>query len=230
MKRRDFMHTSTCALAVGALSLVFNRQAAWASNAGPPMSSDAALKELVAGNTRFVSGALTHPHQNGARLAETLSGQHPFVVIFGCSDSRVAPEVVFDQGIGDVFTIRAAGQVPDSAGLGSIEYSVAELKVPLLVVLGHEKCGAVAAAVEKFKHGTTFPGDIEVLAAAILPAVKAVSHLPGDNLDNAVRENVKLVVQKMKSSPILGAAYEAKTLKIVGAYYGLTTGKVEIIA
>jgi len=164
-------------------------------NAGPPMSSDAALEELIAGNSRFVSGALTHPHQNSARLAETLNGQHPFAVVFGCSDSRVAPELVFDQGIGDMFAIRASGQVPDSAGLGSIEYSVAELKVPLLVVLGHEKCGAVAAAVEKFKHGTTFPGDIEFLAAAILPAVKAVSYLPGDMLDNAVRENVKLVVQ-----------------------------------
>lgn len=230
MKRRDFMHSSTCALAIGALSLGFKGQAAWASNAGPPMSSDAALKELIAGNARFLSGALTHPHQNGTRLAETLNGQHPFAVVFGCSDSRVAPEVIFDQGIGDLFTIRVAGNVPDNAGLGSIEYSVAELKVPLLVVLGHEKCGAVAAAVEKFRHGTTFPGDIEFLAAAILPAVKAVSHMSGDILDNAVRENVKLVVQKMKASPILGAAYDANTLKIVGARYALTTGKVEVIA
>lgn len=229
MKRLDFMHTSTCALAVGALSLGFNRPA-WASNAGPPMSSDAALKKLIAGNARFVNGALTHPHQNIARLAETLNGQHPFAVIFGCSDSRVAPEVIFDQGIGDLFTIRVAGNIPDNAGLGSIEYSVAELKVPLLCVLGHEKCGAVAAAVEKFKHGTTFPGDIEALAVAILPAVKKASHMPGDLLDNAVRENVKLVVQKMMASPIVGAAHTAKTVKIVGARYGLKHGQVEIIA
>jgi carbonic anhydrase len=139
----------------------------------------------------------------------------------------VASEIIFDQGLGDLFDIRVAGNFIDNVVLGNMEYAVLELGVPLLVILGHERCGAVKAALD----GKPVPGHISSLVAAIKPAVYATKGQPGDPWDNAVRANVKMTVNKLKAlSPILAKAVKAGTLKVVGARYDLDSGKVEIIA
>lgn len=191
------------------------------------ITPDAALKKLMDGNRRYIQQKRTFPDQSRSRILELAKGQHPFAIVLGCSDSRVAPEILFDQGLGDLFEIRVAGNVLDDVVLGSIEYAAAELGVPLLVVLGHERCGAVKAALD----GKPVPGHIGSLVAAIKPAVDATKGQPGDAWDNAVRANVKMSVNKLQAlSPILAKAVTAGTLKIVGGRYDLDTGTVEIIA
>jgi carbonic anhydrase len=189
------------------------------------ISGDEALKKLLDGNKRYVAVQLTHPDQNKERLAEVAKGQHPFAIILGCSDSRVPPEIIFDQGIGDLFIIRVAGNITDDITIGSIEYAVEHLGVKLIVVLGHEKCGAVDATVK----GGEAPGHIKSLIDAIKPAVEKAKAQTGDVLDNAIRNNVEIVVNQLKSSaPILKEATE-KGLKIVGARYDLDEGSVDIL-
>ena len=183
----------------------------------------AALAQLTAGNARFVANASAHPHLSGARREETATAQKPFAVILGCADSRTGPELVFDQGIGDLFVVRLAGNIADEAALGSIEFAVAKLGARLIVVLGHEKCGAVAAALQ----GGEAPGHIGALVAAIQPSVKTASGEAADLLENAIRENVLAQVQKLKTaSPILQPMLKDGSLQIVGARYDLKTGRV----
>lgn len=192
----------------------------------PSISPEQALKDLTQGNIRYSSQAPAHPNQTQPRRTETAKGQHPFAVIVGCSDSRVPPEIIFDQGIGDLFVIRAAGNVVDDVGLGSIEYAVEHLHVPLIVVLGHEKCGAVDATVKGGDPG----GHIRSLVDAIKPAVEQVKGQPGDVLDNAVRSQVKMVVHQLKTSkPILEERVLSGDLKIIGARYDLDDGVVTIL-
>lgn len=191
------------------------------------ITPDAALKKLMDGNRRYIQQKRTFPDQSRSRILELAKGQHPFAIVLGCSDSRVAPEILFDQGLGDLFEIRVAGNVLDNVVIGSIEYAAAELGVPLLVVLGHERCGAVKAALD----GKPVPGHIGSLVAAIKPAVYATKGQPGDAWDNAVRANVKMSVNKLKAlSPILAKAVKAGTLKVVGARYDIDSGEVEVIA
>jgi len=191
------------------------------------ITPDAAFKKLMDGNRRYIQQKRTFPDQSRSRILELAKGQHPFAIVLGCSDSRVAPEILFDQGLGDLFEIRVAGNVLDNVVLGSIEYAAAELGVPLLVVLGHERCGAVKAALD----GKPVPGHIGSLVAAIKPAVYATKGQPGDAWDNAVRANVKMSVNKLKAlSPILAKAVKAGTLKVVGARYDIDSGEVEVIA
>lgn len=191
------------------------------------ITPDAALKKLMDGNRRYIQQKRTFPDQSRSRILELAKGQHPFAIVLGCSDSRVAPEILFDQGLGDLFEIRVAGNVLDNVVLGSIEYAAAELGVPLLVVLGHERCGAVKAALD----GKPVPGHIGSLVAAIKPAVYATKGQPGDAWDNAVRAHVKMSVNKLKAlSPILAKAVKAGTLKVVGARYDIDSGEVEVIA
>lgn len=194
-----------------------------------PMSGDKALQKLMDGNKRYVAAKaakLTHPNQSPERRTEAAKGQHPFAVIVGCSDSRVPPEIIFDQGIGDLFVIRVAGNIVDDLALGSIEYATEHLGAQLIVVLGHERCGAVEATVK----GTEAAGHIGSLVEAIKPAVDKVRKQPGDLLDNAIKSNVKMIVQKLHSSkPILEKLVKKDTLKIVGARYDLDDGTVEIV-
>lgn len=191
------------------------------------ITPDAALQKLMDGNQRYIQQKRTFPDQGRSRILELAKGQHPFAIVLGCSDSRVAPEILFDQGLGDLFEIRVAGNVLDNVVLGSIEYAAAELGVPLLVVLGHERCGAVKAALD----GKPVPGHIGSLVAAIKPAVYATKGQLGDAWDNAVRANVKMSVNKLKAlSPILAKAVKAGTLKVVGARYDIDSGEVEVIA
>lgn len=191
------------------------------------VSADQALQKLMDGNKRYTEAKLKHPNQDPIRRAEMAKGQHPFAVIIGCADSRVPPEIIFDQGLGDLFIIRIAGNVIDNPGLGSIEYGVEHLGVTLVMVLGHEKCGAVDAALK----GGEAAGHIGSLVEAIKPAVEKAKTEPGDALDNAVKENVKMVVAQLKASkPILAEMVEKGKIKIIGTRYDLDTGAVELIA
>ncbi len=184
------------------------------------------LTKLTDGNKRFVEGKLLHQNQSTERRTEVASGQKPFAVVVTCSDSRVPPEIIFDQGLGDLFVIRTAGHVVDDIALASIEYAVEHLHVELVVVLGHEKCGAVDAAVS----GGELTGHLEKLVAEIKPAVEEAKNEEGDLLTNAVYKNVDLVVGQLKSSePILKEFIEHNHLQIIGAYYDLDEGKVTII-
>ncbi len=188
---------------------------------------DKALQQLVEGNQRHVVHKMVHPDQTEQRLKEVAKGQHPFAIILGCADSRVPPEIVFDQGLGDLFVIRVAGNILDDAITGSIEFAAANLGAPLVMVLGHEKCGAVTAALKS----EAVPGHISSLVEAIKPAVEQVKGQPGDFLDNAVRANVRMVVEKLRTSrPILADLFTQNKLKIVGGRYDLESGKVDIIA
>lgn len=193
------------------------------------VSPDEALKRLLQGNARFVSGHMTHvAPQHVASVRRALAkGQTPFAIIVGCSDSRVGPELVFDQGLGDIFVIRTAGEVVDAAALGSIEYGVEHLGSSLIVVLGHERCGAVSAAVASAKE----PGHIAAMLKAIEPAVEQTKGKTGDPVDNAVRaQALDVAKQLQQAKPILAERVHSGKLKIVAARYDLDTGKVELLS
>jgi carbonic anhydrase len=186
-------------------------------------STDSPLDTLKAGNARFVAGQPVHANQSVDRRTEVAGGQHPFAIVVGCSDSRVPPEIVFDQGLGDLFVVRVAGNIVDDHALGSIEYAAEHLHVPLVVVLGHDKCGAVDAAVS----GGDVPGHIASIVDAIKPAVEEARSEPGNLLDNAIDANVRRVVYEIRhSEPILEHDVEAGKLTVVGARYKLDSGQV----
>jgi carbonic anhydrase len=192
----------------------------------PGITPDQALAQLMEGNQRFVSRRRTNPHQDFARLTEVAAGQAPFAAILSCADSRVVPEIAFDQGIGDLFVVRVAGNIAITEDIASEEYGVGVLGAPLLMVLGHERCGAVKAAIQ----GGELPGMIESLVQAIQPAVQASEGEPGDRLTNAVKANVRLQVQRLQTSAVLAEAIQAGKLKIVGAFYDLDTGEISLVS
>jgi carbonic anhydrase len=199
---------------------------AWAEEPAPVASADQALARLVDGNQRYVQHKEQHPDASLARRKEMEAGQHPFAVILSCADSRVPPELVFDQGLGDLFVIRVAGNVVDDAVLGSIEYAVEHLGTRLIVVLGHEKCGAVSAAVE----GGDAPGHLGALVRAIQPSVAATRNEPGDRVHNCVVANARRVAGQIRASePLLKEAVQKNGLKVVAADYALDTGKVTLL-
>lgn len=185
-----------------------------------------ALARLLDGNERFVGNGLAHPNRGPDRRTRLAQGQKPFAILVSCSDSRVPPEIVFDQGLGDLFVVRSAGHLVDDIGLGSIEYAAEHLGVNLILVLGHERCGAVKASCDAPKA----PAHINALVKAIQPAVQKARGLPGDLLPNAVKENVIAVTEKLKSSkPILAHLLETGRLRVEGAVYDLDTGLVEMV-
>lgn len=185
-----------------------------------------ALKQLIEGNNRYVSSKMVHPNQTAERRKEVAKGQKPFAVIIGCSDSRIPPEILFDQGIGDLFVIRVAGNIVDDVELGSVEYAVDHLGTKLVVVLGHGKCGAVTATAQ----GGEAHGHIGSIVRTIAPAVEKAKAQSGDLVDNAIRINVGLVVDKIKSSSIIKKMLEQDAIRVAGAYYDIDSGKVDIIA
>jgi carbonic anhydrase len=190
------------------------------------VGADEALARLVEGNKRFVDMKLTHPEQDIACRTALSKGQQPFAVVLGCSDSRVPPEVIFDQGLGDLFVVRVAGNVADDIGIASMEYAVEHLGSRLIVVLGHERCGAVTAAV----GGGEFPGHLPALMTALKPAVDKGKALGADPVEGAILANVELTAEQLRESkPILAELVEKGEVKIVGARYDLDTGAVELI-
>lgn len=194
--------------------------------AKPKVSAEAALQLLMAGNARFVTGGLLHPDQSTSRRIELSKGQKPFAVVLTCADSRVAPEIYFDQGLGDIFVLRNAGNILDDHTIGSIEYAVEHLGTGLILVIGHSKCGAVGAAAA----GGHAPGHIHSIVEAITPAVTSSADEPGDKVENAVRANARLVAAALRASdPILSEAVKHGNLQVVAAKYDLATGKVSIV-
>jgi carbonic anhydrase len=192
-----------------------------AADAGP--DPDQTWKALLDGNTRYAQGHARHPHDSVARRKELTSSQHPSAIILGCADSRVPPEVIFDQGLGDLFVIRVAGNVAPDEVIASIEYAVAHLGSRLIIVLGHQSCSAVKAAVEAEGH-------LGTLIHRIAPAAQKAKAQGGDTLDLAVRYNVQNTAAQLKDSvPILDQAIRSGKVKIIGARYDLATGKVELV-
>jgi carbonic anhydrase len=197
--------------------------------AGAPLATEqaataeAALAELKEGNRHHVQHRYRHPHETPTRQKSLIGGQHPHAMILGCADSRVPPEIIFDQGLGDLFTIRVAGNITDDAILGSIEYAAEHLHTPLLVVMGHGSCGAVTAATEAGEA----PGHLPALVRSIRPAVEKARGMPGDVVANAVRLNVEMVVAQIRASaPLLNEMVKTGHLRVVGAVYSLESGEV----
>jgi carbonic anhydrase len=192
-----------------------------------PVSPDQALRLLKEGNQRFIAGKSIKPNQDINRIKEVASGQYPFATIVGCSDSRVPNEIIFDQGVGDLFIVRTAGQVSTYASWGSIEFAEEVLGTKLIVVLGHTQCGAVNAAVKL----PEVPGHIVTLINAIKPAVeKAKATHPEDLLDASIRENIKIQVEQLRNlEPVLAKRVREGSIQIIGALYHLESGEVEFL-
>jgi carbonic anhydrase len=193
------------------------------------LSPGASLERLLKGNARYVEGvSLRHDFKHEREAL--VGGQNPYAAILSCADSRIAPEYAFDSGRGDLFVCRVAGNFANNESVASLEYAVAVLDTPLILVLGHDSCGAVSATIKSLKDDTTLPGHMPSLVTGIAPAVKAVSQQAGDVLGNAIRQNVIDNVAKLGSAtPILSAAVAQGKLKVAGGIYRLRDGKVEMV-
>src|SRR6266446_6838103 len=232
----------------------FGRAADPAHPDQPIVAPAEAISRLKEGNGRFTAGNLQHPHESvderkyiaanslenagtislgmtgeqaAKRRAELAKSQHPFAIILSCSDSRVPPEIVFDEGLGDLFIVRVAGNVLNDEGLGSIEYGVEVLGARLIVVLGHSSCGAVDAAMKTIAAKGKAPGHIQSLVTAIKPVINST---PKGDLDTMIKANVKHVVDRLRSStPILKARVDSGEVQVIGGYYTLDTGAVTFL-
>lgn len=187
-----------------------------------PRSPKESLNQLMAGNERYTKDMLTHPNRSQERRESLIEVQNPFATVIGCSDSRVSPTLVFDQGIGDIFEVRIAGNVVGPVAIASAEYSVKFLGSSLIFVLGHENCGAVGAVLK----GQT--EDIEPIADKIKEALKGNPKFSENPLENAIKANVHNVVKVLRTNPLLAQLIKEKKLEVVGGYYHLQSGKVEI--
>ena len=221
------------AAALGSGLIVARGSRAIAASPAPSSpAADEALQRLLKGNQRFVHGTTKNPRRAPADFRALAEGQRPVAVIMGCADSRVPPELLFDQGVGDLFVVRVAGNVVGGGGVfvkGSIEYAVAELGVRLIMVLGHSSCGAVKAAIKHVDDGDPLPGAIAELVNRIRPAVIKAKDMPGDRLANAISANVQLGVETLNNlDPIVRPAVSSGQAKVVGAVYDLRTGAVAL--
>jgi carbonic anhydrase len=234
VSRREFVALAAAGLTVaGSGGLFALAQKEGAAKPRPPISADEALRQLIEGNARFVKGQPTNPRRSPEDFRALAEAQYPEAVIVSCSDSRVAPEILFDVGVGDIFVVRIAGNVVSGAGVtvkGSIEYGIAELNAPLIVVLGHSGCGALKAAIKHIDAKDSLPGAIDGLVELIKPAVAQSKGEPGNALENAIRKNVEIGVDRLKElQPILAPRVKDGKLKIVGGVYDLSTGKVTML-
>ncbi|MEU6657702.1 carbonic anhydrase [Streptomyces sp. NPDC046821] len=196
-----------------------------------PTTPDEAFETLLAGNRRFVAGASAHPNQDAARRAEITSSQSPFAVMFGCADSRLAAEIIFDQGLGDLFVVRTAGHVVGTEVLGSIEYGVSLLDCPLVVVLGHDSCGAVGAARAAVEDGATPGGFVRDVVERVTPSVlsaRAAGRVTEQEiLHEHIRHTVDLLLERSRA---LAEGVDAGRVAVVGMAYQLADGTAELIA
>ncbi len=228
LNRRRFLYGSTLAVGATLGGCVAPLQAPLPVEE-PVQNAQEALERLLAGNQRYAANRSLPVNESSQRRSEVAQGQQPFATIFSCVDSRVPPELVFDRGLGDLFVIRTAGHVIDEAVLGSLEFGVAELQIPLLMVLGHASCGAVKATLEAVEHGAEAPASIGYLVNGIKPAIELAAEQPGDALDNSIKANITLTVNRLRETTILAKAVAQGQLLIVGARYNLETGAVEMI-
>ena len=218
-----------------AAAMAMAPQALMAKSKEPPkpenvLSPDAALDRLMQGNARYVDG-VSRRHDFKHEREPLSRGQNPFAAVLSCADSRIAPEYCFDTARGDVFVCRLAGNFASDVIIASLEYAVAVLNTPLIMVLGHESCGAVDAAIKSVTEGESFPGHLPELITALAPAVTEARDMPGDLLVNATRRNVVRSVEKLKTAaPILDTFVKDKKLRVVGGVYQLGSGRVDLIA
>ena len=190
-----------------------------------------AWRRLREGNERFVAGESSHPNQDASRRSSLVENQHPFAVIFGCADSRLAAEIIFDLGLGDAFVVRTAGQVIDDAVLGSLEYSIGVLGVPLIVVLGHDSCGAVIATKNAVETGEMPAGFIRSLVERITPAVLTSMRNDQHDVNDMVVENVKQTSQRLvDSSRVISDAVEGGRAAVIGLAYRLAEGRADLVS
>jgi carbonic anhydrase len=190
-----------------------------------------AWQRLREGNKRFVAGTASHPNQDASRRSSLVESQHPFAVIFGCADSRLAAEIIFDLGLGDAFVVRTAGQVIDDAVLGSLEYSVSELDVPLIVVLGHDSCGAVTATKNAVETGEMPVGFIRSLVERIAPSVLTSLRNNQTDINDMVVENVKQTSQRLvDSSRVISGAVDSGRTAVIGLAYSLSDGRADLVS
>ena len=221
-------------VSAAALGLTFASDAFAAKSKAPPkpqnvVSPDVALDRLMKGNARYVDG-VTKRHDFKHEREPLSSGQNPYAAVLSCADSRIAPEYCFDTARGDVFVCRVAGNFASDEMIASLEYAIQVLNTPLIMVLGHDSCGAVDATIKSIKDGTALPGHLPSLVAALSPAVKAVQGEPGDLLVNATRRNVSMNVDKLRSAmPILKSFNDDKKIRVVGGIYRLRTGRVDLL-
>jgi carbonic anhydrase len=229
--RRRFL---AAAMGAGAAAALAWSAPALAKDQAPPkpenvLAPDAALARLMQGNARYVQG-VSRRHDFKHEREPLTRGQNPFAAILSCADSRIAPEFCFDSGRGDLFVCRVAGNFANAESVASFEYAVHVLSVPLILVLGHDACGAVDATIKSVKDNTTLPGHLPSLVEALAPAVKDVLDQPGDTLANAIRRNVVRTMQALSAAtPILSAAVAEKKLVVAGGIYQLATGKVAMV-
>ncbi len=228
--RRRFLLTASA----GAAAALAWSAPVWAKAKAPPepenvVSPDASLARLMEGNARYVQG-VSKRHDFKHEREPLTRGQNPYAAILSCADSRIAPEFCFDSGRGDLFVCRVAGNFANAESIASFEYAVNVLSVPLILVLGHDSCGAVDATIKSLKDNTTLPGHLPSLVDALAPAVKDVLGEAGDTLANAIKRNVVRTVATLSAAtPILSAAVEAKKLRVAGGIYQLATGKVAMV-
>lgn len=235
LTRRSMLTTAGLGITAAAAAPLASRASAAAPpgvarQAPPSLTPDQALAALKQGNRDFLAGKPVRQDPDGRRRLEIARAQYPIAVLVSCSDSRVPPELLFGRGLGELFIIRNAGNTIDTVAMGSLEYAVAELNVPLVVVMGHERCGAVAAAVSVVEESATFPGSIGQMVEPIIPAVLAARRSkPSDLLDASVRANVSRTVGRLRnfSEPMLLDRLRAGKLRIVGARYDLDDGTVD---
>lgn len=235
LTRRDALRAigvSFGALAVGgalAPAALDDRAFAASPPTTPSLTPDQALARLAAGNRRFVTGKLRHPRRDGRRRSRLAEGQTPFAAVLGCADSRVPPEIVYDEGLGDLFVARVAGNTTqDAVVAGSLEYAVTQLGSAVIVVLGHEQCGAVKAAIDVVNSGAQLPGDLPAVVAPILPVVQSAvdAGTPADRLlGTCIKANIRSAVAGLAAHPVLAPLVGAGKLKIVGREYQLQSGR-----
>ena len=227
--RRNVLKLTAGAVGTGILAAELHTQilAPEPANAAPKqdLTPDQALQQLIAGNQRFVKNKRDNPHQTLVRLKEVAQEQKPFASVLGCADSRVPVEIVFDQGFGDLFVCRVAGNVATPEEIGSLEFGSAVLGTKVILVLGHERCGAVAATIK----GAQVPGQIGSLVDAIKPALQQVSNPASDRLADTCKANIQVQVKRLAASPVLAQLIQDNKLKIVGGYYDLDTGAVTLL-
>ena len=223
IRTRNRIASAMAIVAIVALTPIALRSARASDAPASTVSPADALKQLLDGNQRFVDGKTEHPNQDAARRDQLVAGQHPFAAILSCSDSRATPEIIFDRRLGDLFIVRDAGNVPNAVVLESLHYAVAHLGSRIILVLGHSNCGAVTATLA----GHT--GDVPEIAKLIRPAVEKSKGQPGDVLDNAIRENVRLTVSQLSAWKPLAESIKRGDIQVVGGIYDLQTGRVTLI-
>lgn len=228
ISRRRLIQFGAGAIGTGALTLgLGSKSFSQTAPAKTDLTPDQALQKLMEGNDRFVNRrTINSTNRDIRRIKQVSKTQTPFASILGCADSRVPSEIIFDQGFGDLFVCRVAGNIATTEEIGSLEFGAAELGTKVIMVLGHERCGAVTATIK----GAQVPGQIGTLIEAIKPAVERSKGQPGDQLENACKANVLLQIEKLKSSPVLAGLIKEGKLKITGGYYDLDTGKVSMVS